>query len=532
MFSMELSAQTPPKPPRLAAPVAALIGVLAVAVALTVGHLVAGFVGPSSSPFLAVGNTAIDLTPLELKDFAVRTFGTYDKLVLLGGMALVLLGFAVVAGLLSRRNPLPGSVLAGALGLLGVAAVLARPDSGQLSVLAPIASLVAGIAVFRFLHRTAFAAREAQREARPGAEDGEAPPQRRKFLIALGATAVGAGLAGLVGQFLGNRVDVEGSRAAIGSIKPTTPAPELPQGVDFASRGTPSFITPNNDFYRVDTALSVPRLRAEDWQLRVHGMVDRELTLSYEDLRSRDLVERTITMTCVSNEVGGPYVSTSNFTGVLLRDVLMEAGVKSGADQLFGTSSDGWTAGTPVDVVMEAERGAMLALGMNGEPLPVEHGFPVRMIVPGLYGYISATKWLVDLELTTFDAKQSYWIDRGWGRLGPIKPMSRIDSPKGLSRLTGGGRTTVSGVAWAQPKGVAKVEVRTDGGPWQDATLSADVNDVSWRMWMVELDLSAGGHTVECRATDKSGFVQPQARVAPIPDGATGWHSAFFTVEK
>ncbi|HEX6346448.1 molybdopterin-dependent oxidoreductase [Umezawaea sp.] len=521
---MEPSAQPPPKPPRLAAPVAALIGVLSVAVALAAGHLVAGFVGPSASPFLAVGNTAIDLTPAPLKDFAVRTFGTYDKLVLLGGMAAVLLGAAVLAGLLSRRGPLPGSVLAGALGLLGVAAVLARPDSGQLSVLAPIASLVAGIAVFRWLHRTAFALRDEQRS---GSADG-----RRTLLIALGATAAGAGVAGLVGQFLGNRIDVEGSRAAVGSIKPTTPAPEIPAGADFASQGTPSFITPNADFYRVDTALSVPRLRAEDWSLRVHGMVERELTLSYDDLRSRDLVERTITMTCVSNEVGGPYVSTANFTGVLLRDVLEEAGVKPGADQLFGTSSDGWTAGTPVDVVMEAERGALLALGMNGEPLPVEHGFPVRMVVPGLYGYISATKWLVDLELTTFDAKRSYWIDRGWGRLGPIKPMSRIDSPKGLSRLTGGGRTTVSGVAWAQPTGVAKVEVRVDGGPWQDATLSADVNDSSWRMWKVELDLPAGGHTVECRATDKSGFVQPQARLAPIPDGATGWHSAFFTVEK
>lgn len=518
---MELSAQTPPKPPRLASPVAALIGVLAVAIALTVGHLVSGFVGPSASPFLAVGNTAIDLTPLELKDFAVRTFGIYDKLVLLGGMSLVLLGAAVVAGLLSRRDPMPGSILAGVLGLLGVGAVLARPDSGQLSVLAPIASLVAGIAVFRWLHRAAFAAR-----------DADSPEGRRTFLIALGATAVGAGLAGLVGQFLGHRIDVEGSRVAVGTIKPTTPAPALPPGADFASQGTPTFITPNKEFYRIDTALSVPRLRAEDWKLRVHGMVDRELTLDYDHLRSRDLVERTITMTCVSNEVGGPYVSTANFTGVLLRDVLLEAGVKPGADQLFGTSSDGWTAGTPVDVVMEADRGALLALGMNGEPLPVEHGFPVRMVVPGLYGYISATKWLVDLELTTFAAKRSYWIDRGWGRLGPVKLMSRIDTPRGLSKVTGGGKTTVSGVAWAQPKGIAKVEVRADGGPWQDATLAADVSNASWRMWKVELDLPAGGHTVECRATDKTGFVQPQERVSPVPDGATGWHSAFFTVEK
>jgi DMSO/TMAO reductase YedYZ molybdopterin-dependent catalytic subunit len=254
--------------------------------------------------------------------------------------------------------------------------------------------------------------------------------------------------------------------------------------------------------------------------------------LSYDDLRRRQLVERTITMTCVSNEVGGPYVSTGNFVGVPLRDVLMEAGIKPGADQLFGTSVDGWTAGSPVDVVMQADRGALLALGMNGEPLPVEHGFPVRMVVPGLYGYISATKWLVDLELTTFAAQRSYWIDRDWGRFGPIKTMSRIDSPKGLSKVTGGGKTVVSGVAWAQPTGVAKVEVRADNGPWQQAQLAADVDNSAWRMWRIEFDLPSGGHTVECRATDKSGFVQPQARVAPIPDGATGWHSAFFTVEK
>jgi DMSO/TMAO reductase YedYZ molybdopterin-dependent catalytic subunit len=511
----------PPEKPRLTAPVAALIGVLSVAIALAVGHLVAGVVGPSASPFLAVGNTAIDLTPIQLKDFAVRTFGTYDKLVLLGGMGLVLLGAAIVAGLLSRRNPLPGSVLAGALGLLGVAAVLARPDSGQLSVLAPIASLVAGIAVFRWLHRLAL-----------GNVEHTSLSSRRTFLRAVGATAVGAGVAGLLGQFLSTRTDVEGSRAAVGTLTPAKPAPAIPAGADFVRDGTPSFLTPNRDFYRVDTALSVPRVRAETWQLRIHGMVDRELTLSYDDLRRRQLVERTITMTCVSNEVGGPYVSTGNFVGVPLRDVLMEAGVKPGADQLFGTSVDGWTAGSPVDVVMQADRGALLALGMNGEPLPVEHGFPVRMVVPGLYGYISATKWLVDLELTTFAAKRSYWIDRDWGRFGPIKTMSRIDSPKGLSKVTGGGKTVVSGVAWAQPTGVAKVEVRADNGPWQQAQLAADVDNSAWRMWRIEFDLPSGGHTVECRATDKSGFVQPQARVAPVPDGATGWHSAFFTVEK
>ncbi|CCH35305.1 molybdopterin-dependent oxidoreductase [Actinosynnema sp. NPDC047251] len=491
---------------------AALIGLLGVAAALAAGHLVAGLVGPTASPFLAVGNTAIDFTPTPLKDFAVRTFGTYDKLVLLVGMAVVIAAVAVVAGLLSRTSPLPGTILATALGALGVAAVLYRPDLGQLAVLAPVAAGVVGVLVFRWLHRAASA---------PSAP-GEG---RRTFLIAAGASV----LAGLGGQFIGTRTDVEGSRSAVGELKPTTPAPAIPAGADFVADGTPSFITPNRDFYRVDTALSVPRVLAEDWTLRVHGLVDRELTLSYDDLRRRDLVERTITMTCVSNEVGGPYVSTANFVGVPLRDVLLEAGIKQGADQLFSTSVDGWTAGSPVDVVLERDRGALIALGMNGEPLPVEHGFPARLVVPGLYGYLSATKWVVDLELTTFADKRGYWLERGWGQKGPVKVMSRIDTPQGFATVRG--RAVVSGVAWAQPTGVGKVEVRTDGGPWRDAELATAVNGSTWRMWRAELDLPAGGHTVECRATDLKGFTQPAERVAPIPDGATGWHSIFFTIE-
>ncbi|NUT49706.1 MAG: molybdopterin-dependent oxidoreductase, partial [Saccharothrix sp.] len=315
---------------------------------------------------------------------------------------------------------------------------------------------------------------------------------------------------------------------AVGELRPADPAPAIPAGADFAAEGTPPFLTPNADFYRIDTALSVPRVRAEDWALRVHGMVDRELTLRYDDLRRRDLVERTVTMVCVSNEVGGPYVSTANFVGVPLRDVLLEAGVRPGADQLFSTSADGWTAGSPVDVVLEEDRGALIALGMNGEPLPLEHGFPARLVVPGLYGYVSATKWVVDLELTTFEARRGYWIDRAWARRAPVKVMSRIDRP--ARRSTVPGRVVATGVAWAQPIGVGKVEVRVDNGPWRTATLADDVHDSAWRMWRVDLDLPPGGHTIEARATDKAGFTQPQARLAPIPDGATGWHSVFFTV--
>lgn len=489
---------------------AALVGIVSLVAALAAGHLVAALVGPAASPFLAVGNAVIDLTPTPLKDFAVRAFGTYDKLVLLIAIALVIAALAVVAGLLSRKTPTPGTVLAGVLGAVGVAAVLYRPDLGQLAILAPLAAGAVGIGVFRWLH-------------------GEAQPERhvesrRNLLIVAGASA----FAGLGGQVLGTRTDVEGSRAAVGELKAAKKAPAIPAGADFVQDGTPSFITPNRDFYRIDTALSVPRLRAEDWTLRVHGLVDRELTLHYADLRRRDLVERAITMTCVSNEVGGPYVSTATFIGVPLHEVLDEAGIRPDADQLFSTSADGWTAGTPVDVVRDPARGALIALGMNGEPLPVEHGFPARLVVPGLYGYVSATKWVVDLELTTFAAKRAYWLDRGWAERAPIKTMSRIDAPKG--RSTTGRRVTVAGVAWAQPTGIAKVEVRVDGGPWQVAELSADVDDATWRMWRLPLDLEPGRHTVESRATDKSGSTQPQARVAPVPDGATGWHSISFTV--
>lgn len=280
----------------------------------------------------------------------------------------------------------------------------------------------------------------------------------------------------------------------------------------------------------MDVNLTVPQVRAEDWRLRIHGMVDREVTLDWADLTSRRLVERPVTLTCVSNEVGGPYISTSNFTGVLLPEILAEAGVQPGADQIFTTSDDGWTCGTPTEVVMEPGREAMLVIGMNREPLPIEHGFPVRMLVPGLYGFVSATKWIVDLELTTFDAKQAYWLQRGWGRRAPIKTMSRIDFPGAFSTV--GPDSPIAGIAWAQTKGIEKVEVRLDGGEWQPAELSTEVNVDTWRMWRLQPGrLRPGSHRAEVRATDRTGYTQTPDRVPPIPDGATGWHSVQFTVQ-
>jgi DMSO/TMAO reductase YedYZ molybdopterin-dependent catalytic subunit len=493
---------------------AALVGVIAVAAALAAGHLVAGLLDGNASPFLAVGNTAIDITPAPVKDWAISTFGTADKLVLLSGMGLVLLGIAVLAGLLSRRSVTPGTVVAVVIGALGIIAVMVRPDLGQLSILAPVASLLAGVGVFRWLHRLAHRVED---------DDTAESADRRKFMQVSVGVVAGIGVAGIGGQLLASRTDVDGSRAAIGALTPAQPAPPVPATADF-NPATPRFLTSNRDFYRIDTALSVPKVRAEDWVLRIHGAVDNEVTLRYADIRNRPLVERSVTLCCVSNEVGGDLISTSNFIGVPLKDILADAGVKPGADQLFSTSADGWTCGTPVADVIE--RG-LLAIGMNGEPLPVEHGFPARMVVPGLYGYVSATKWVVDMEFNRFTDKQAYWLKRGWSERGPIKTQSRIDTPAGAAN---GPKVTVSGIAWAQTKGIAKVEVRADGGEWQQARLATEVNLDTWRMWQVDLDLPAGDHTVECRATDRSGYTQTETKADVVPDGATGWHSKTFSV--
>ncbi|MFC0544696.1 molybdopterin-dependent oxidoreductase [Kutzneria chonburiensis] len=496
-----------------------LIGLLGVAAALAAGHLVAAFIDPNASPFLAVGNAAIDLTPAPLKEFAVTSFGTADKLVLLSGMAVFLLVVAAAAGLLSRRSPVPGTVLAVLLGGAAVAAVFSRSDLGQLAILAPAASLGAGVTVFRRLHAAALRVQE------PGSPEGI---ERRKFLQGTVGVAVGAGIAGLAGQFIGTRVDVEGSRATVPRRLARYRDQTTVAGSDFAQDGTPTYLTRNENFYRIDTALSVPRLTAEDWSLRIHGMVDRELTLTFDDVMDMDLITRTVTLTCVSDPVGGPYISTAQFTGVLMRDLLAKVGVKAGADQVFSTSSDGYTAGSPLDVIMDPGRNAMLAVGMNGEALPPEHGFPARLVVPGLYGYVSATKWVTDIELTTFAAKTQYWVPRGYSEKAPIKTESRIDSPRGLGSVPAG-KVVVAGIAWAQTKGIAKVEVQMDGGPWQEADLAVQPTKEAWRMWRRTFDLRPGSHTVVVRATDSSGYTQTVDVADAVPDGATGLHSVAFT---
>jgi DMSO/TMAO reductase YedYZ molybdopterin-dependent catalytic subunit len=513
---------TSPVATGLSRPVAATIGVLAAWLALGVGHLVAGLFSAGSSPYLAVGDTVIRLSPEVLTEFAKTYLGTNDKPVLLVGIFVVISLVAAAAGLASRWRPQPGMFVIGAMGVLGAAAVVYGPVFTQADLVAPFASTVAGVGAFALLHALGLRAL------------AETDRSRRTVLVAGGA-AVGLGaLASAGGGVLLSRT-IQAARddvtAQLGRATYLERAAPAPAGAAFPQLGTPTFLTPNSEFYRIDTALRVPTLSASDWSLRVHGMVGQELTLRFDDLVGRPLVERTLTMTCVSNPIGGNLISTTNFIGVPLRDVLLEAGIAPGADQLFSTSSDGWYTGTPMATVLEPGRGALLAIGMNGEALPYEHGFPVRMVVPGLYGYVSGTKWLVDLEATTFadPDKQGYWLQRGWSQRGPIKTMTRIDNPVGFAQVAAD-TVTVAGIAWAQHTGIAKVEIRVDGGPWQATTLSDEVSVDAWRMWRTDLALAPGSHSLEARATDKSGYGQTDQRADPIPDGASGWPAVRFTV--
>jgi DMSO/TMAO reductase YedYZ molybdopterin-dependent catalytic subunit len=511
--------------PRAPIAVGAAIGLISGAVAIGVAQLVAGIGNPQASPIITVGQASIDATPEWLKSWAIRTFGTADKLVLLSGIGAVLVLVSVVLGVASIRRVWVGVGGLGAFGAVGVAAALSRPAGRPSDALpAVVGALAAGFALF-LLRRSSSVER---RSISPAADDG-APRafDRRRFLLAGAAGMAVAALSGGAGNLFARRFRADASRAEVLVPTPSSPAISV-SGTELSVPGLGPFFTPNERFYRIDTALLVPAVMAEDWSLRVHGMVEREITLDYERLLARPLIERDITLCCVSNPVGGRYAGNARWIGAPLKDLLEEAGVAPGADQIVSRSVDGFTVGTPTAVAMDG-RDAMLAVAMNGEPLPIEHGFPVRMIVPGLYGYVSATKWLVDLELSTFDAFDPYWIERGWAERAPVKTMSRIDTPSAFVDVHAG-RVPVAGVAWAQHRGIDRVELRVDEGPWITAELAAEDTIDTWRQWVAMWDATPGRHTLQVRATDGDGQLQTPERAQPFPDGATGWHTVVVTV--
>jgi DMSO/TMAO reductase YedYZ molybdopterin-dependent catalytic subunit len=353
-------------------------------------------------------------------------------------------------------------------------------------------------------------------------------PDRRRFLVTGGVTAAAAVVGGLAGRELGTRMNVSKARAAVRFPKPATPAPALPAGSDLHIPGLSSFITPNGSFYRVDTAIILPEVDPASWRLRIHGMVEREVSVTFAQLLRRPLIEDYVTLTCVSDPVAGPYIGNAKWLGASLASLIREARPKSGADQLLCTSVDGFTSGTPLQIVLDG-RDALLAVAMNGTALPVAHGFPARMVTPGLYGYVSATKWVTDIELTTFSSASAYWSQRGWSQLAPIKTESRIDVPTGSSALAPG-RVAVAGVAWAQHKGIDAVEVRVNNGSWNQARLASVPGIDTWRQWVWEWDATPGSHVLEARATDATGYSQTTVQEPPEPNGATGYPSVTVTV--
>ncbi|MEX2551301.1 MAG: molybdopterin-dependent oxidoreductase [Nitriliruptoraceae bacterium] len=510
---------------------AGIAGVIAGAVALGVTEFAAGILSGGRSPFLAVGDAAIRLTPGPVVRFAIDTFASANRLVLFLVMAAVLLVVARWIGIAAARRRPIGDLGIAAVGALGVAAGLTDPllPAGT-AIAAPTLGAVAGIALLRRLLR---ASGQTVAAAPSGAEDRASTPvteyptdphqSRRTFLRLAAAGAGGAAVAATTGRMLQQRARADEARLATSLPRPSSPVEVPPAASRIEVDGISPLITPNDDFFRIDTALGVPRVDPDEHVLRISGLVDSPFELDYEELLAEADTEAYVTLSCVSNEVGGDLVGHARWQGIPLGRLLDRAGVQAEATQIVGRSVDGWTSGFPVEAAFDG-RGALVAVGMNGEPLPERHGFPVRLVIPGLYGYVSNTKWLAEIELTTFEAHDAYWIPRGWSAEGPIKTQSRIDVPAAGSSLSAGA-AAVAGVAWADERGVSAVEVQIDDGPWQPAELGDELSSSSWRQWHLAWDASSGDHTLRVRAFDADGVPQTDTLRPPAPDGATGHHN-------
>lgn len=484
------------------------------------GELAAAIVSPTASPFAVIGGGMIDLAPAWAKNLAIDLFGTGDKAALLVGIAVLLLIVAGVVGVLERRKAPWGRVVLVALGVIGAIVSMTRADAGTLS---PLPSLVAGAAAA--LVTGLLVARLRRHSVQTPADDGVS----RRSVLALSGVAVLAGVMATAGSFAlsGGARAVSAIRAALRLPTPATTT-TVPAAADLGIDGLASVITPASDFYRIDTALVVPQVDPSTWTLRVHGLVEQEVVLRWDDLVALPQQETVATLVCVSNEVGGSLIGTARWLGVPIRDILARAKPTAEADMVLSRSVDGFTASSPLEALTD-DRDALFAIGMNGEPLPIEHGFPVRMVVPGLYGYVSATKWVSELEVTRFDRAEGYWTSRGWSERGPVKLQSRIDVPRSGAQLAAGD-TVIAGVAWQTHVGVSGVEVQVDDGPWQKATLATAISADTWVQWRLPWNAESGSHVIRCRAVSATGETQTSDTAAPAPDGATGWDQRTVSV--
>ncbi|GAA1061764.1 molybdopterin-dependent oxidoreductase [Agromyces bracchium] len=534
----------------------ALAGVAAATFGAGAGELAAAIISATASPFTSIGGLLIDVAPPWAKDAAIALFGTADKLALLIGVGVVLVIVGALAGILEARHPRWGRGLFAFLGVFGALAAATRANASVLAILPAAIGAVAAMGALSMLLVRLPAERVAvpERVAAPGPATGAAAApdtsparpaeasgaaaaaapnvadlDRRRFLVWAGGTAAVGVLAAIASTALsaGSRA-VSTVREALKLPAPATRA-SVPASAELGIDGLAPVITPNGEFYRIDTALNVPQVDPADWRLRIHGMVDREVELTWDDLLALPLGESVTTLACVSNEVGGNLIGTAVWLGHPIRELLAHASPSADADMVLSRSIDGFTASTPLDVLTDPDREAILAVGMNGTPLPVEHGFPVRMVVPGLYGYVSATKWVTELEVTRFDLDRAYWSDRGWSERGPIKLSSRIDVPR-VGQQVSAGAVVVAGVAWQQHTGVAAVEVQVDDGAWQPATLATAISADTWVQWRYEWDAAPGRHTIRVRAISADGEVQTADRAPVAPDGATGLHERTFDV--
>lgn len=488
-------------------------GVVTGAAGLAVSLLASAAMGIRINPVVGIGEAIIELTPGSLAERAIQAVGQWDKPLLVSGVLVGLVLLSFLAGVLALRSTAWPQVVFVLLAAIGAAAVLTRPQARPTDVLPVVLGGLVWIALAGWV---------LGRLAPPGV----AADSRRDFLRLVGWVAAGSVAIGLLGRIVGRgRARVEAERAGLSLPISRTAAPP---GSEVGVAGVEPWVTPNTDFYRIDTALVVPSVAAGDWSLRIHGMVERELTLTFDDLLARGLTEQWTTLNCVSNTVGGDLIGNAWWSGVRLAGLLAEARPLRGADAVKQTSHDGWTCGTPLAALTDRKRGAMLAVGMNGEPLPLEHGFPVRTLVPGLYGFVSACKWVVDMEVTRFADFDAYWSTRGWSEQAPVKLASRIDAPESGDKVAAG-TLRIGGSAWQQYVGIAAVDFQLDGGAWQPATLGRVPGNSTWVQWAGSVEVAPGDHVLVVRATSADGEVQTAVRARPAPDGATGWHTVSFT---